>query len=314
MDLPFIAVIVLVALAIITLFSVVTIVPQGYNYTVERFGKYTKTLPSGLHILTPFIERVGRKLSMMEQVVDVPGQEVITRDNAMVTADAIAFIQVMDAPKAAYEVANLNHAIVNLAMTNIRSVIGNLELDEVLSNRDEINSRLLLVIDAATNPWGVKVTRVEIKDLTPPADITQAMARQMKAEREKRAEILQAQGEKQAAILRAEDEKESAILEAEGRKQAAFADAEAREREAAAEAEATRMVSESIATGNLSAINYFIAQKYVSAFSELAKAPNQKFVILPTELSSLAGTVGGLGALADAVKKDVIKETEEGRE
>ncbi|MCQ8184892.1 SPFH domain-containing protein [Parvularcula maris] len=300
MELSYIAVAVLVVLAVLVVRSVIIIVPQGYNYTVENFGRYTKTLQSGLHILVPFIQRVGRKLNMMEQVVDVPGQEVITRDNAMVTADAIAFIQIMDAPKAAYEVSNLNMAIVNLAMTNIRSVIGNLELDEVLSNRDEINSRLLMVIDAATNPWGVKVTRVEIKDLTPPADITQAMARQMKAEREKRAEVLQADGERQAAILRAEGEKQSAILEAEGRKQAAFADAEAREREAQAEAEATRMVSEAIGKGDTGAINYFIAQDYIKAFEQLAKAPNQKFVLLPTELTSIAKTVGGIGTfLAD---------------
>lgn len=245
----------------------------------------------------PFVQRVGTKMNMMEQVIDIPGQEVITRDNAMVTADAVAFIQVMDAPKAAYEVNNLIHAITNLAMTNIRSVIGNLELDEVLSNRDEINSRLLTVIDAATNPWGVKVTRVEIKDLLPPADITEAMARQMKAEREKRADVLTAEGDRQSAILRAEGEKQSAILEAEGRKQAAFADAEAREREAEAEANATKMVSESIAAGDIQAINYFIAQKYVDAFESLATAPNQKFVLLPTELTNLAGTVGGIGAL-----------------
>jgi regulator of protease activity HflC (stomatin/prohibitin superfamily) len=288
---------VLVVLALVLVKSIIVVVPQGYNYTVENFGRYTKTLQSGLHILVPFIQRVGRKLNMMEQVIDIPGQEVITRDNAMVNADAVAFIQVMDAPKAAYEVNDLVNAITNLAMTNIRSVIGNLELDEVLSNRDEINSRLLIVIDQATNPWGVKMTRVEIKDLLPPADITEAMARQMKAERLKRAEILQADGERQSAILRAEGEKQSAILEAEGRKQAAFADAEAREREAQAEAEATRMVSESIAKGDTGAINYFIAQKYIEAFEELAKAPNQKFVLLPTELTNIAKTVGGIGTL-----------------
>ncbi|GGY43993.1 SPFH domain-containing protein [Parvularcula lutaonensis] len=297
MDIQLIVLAVVVVLALLLVKSVIVIVPQGYNYTVENFGRYTKTLTSGLHILVPFIQRVGRKMNMMEQVIDIPGQEVITRDNAMVTADAVAFIQVMDAPKAAYEVNNLINAITNLSMTNIRSVIGNLELDEVLSNRDEINSRLLMVIDAATNPWGVKVTRVEIKDLLPPADITEAMARQMKAERLKRAEILQADGDKQSAILRAEGEKQSAILEAEGRKQAAFADAEAREREAEAEANATKMVSESIAEGDIQAINYFIAQKYVEAFESLATAPNQKFVLLPTELTNLAGTVGGIGAL-----------------
>jgi regulator of protease activity HflC (stomatin/prohibitin superfamily) len=292
---------VLVVLALLLVKSVIIVVPQGYNYTVENFGRYTKTLSSGLHVLVPFVQRVGRKLNMMEQVIDIPGQEVITRDNAMVNADAVAFIQVMDAAKAAYEVNDLVNAITNLAMTNIRSVIGNLELDEVLSNRDEINSRLLIVIDQATNPWGVKMTRVEIKDLLPPADITEAMARQMKAERLKRAEILQADGERQSAILRAEGEKQSAILEAEGRKQAAFADAEAREREAQAEAEATRMVSDAIGKGDAGAINYFIAQDYIRAFEQLAKAPNQKFVLLPTELTGIAKTVGGIGTLlADA--------------
>ncbi|NRA30451.1 MAG: SPFH/Band 7/PHB domain protein [Parvularculaceae bacterium] len=303
MEISIIAIVGFVILSFLVVTSVIKVVPQGFNYTVESFGKYTKTLDSGLHILVPVVERVGHKMNMMEQVIDVPGQEVITRDNAMVTADAIAFIQVMDAPKAAYEVNNLLNAITNLSMTNIRSVIGNLELDEVLSNRDDINSRLLSVIDAATNPWGVKVTRVEIKDLTPPGDITEAMARQMKAEREKRAEVLTAEGEKQAAVLRAEGEKQSAILEAEGRKQAAFADAEAREREAEAEANATRMVSESIASGDVQAINYFIAQKYVDAFETLASAPNQKFVVLPTELTSLASTVGGIGTLLNE-KKD----------
>ena len=297
MELTIFLIAIAVVLTIFVVRSIIIVVPQGFNFTVENFGRYTHTLNSGLHILIPFVQRVGRKMNMMEQVIDIPGQEVITRDNAMVTADAVAFIQVMDAPKAAYEVNDLINAITNLAMTNARSVIGNLELDEVLSNRDEINSRLLMVIDAATNPWGIKVTRVEIKDLLPPADITEAMARQMKAEREKRADILTAEGHKQSSILRAEGEKQSAILEAEGRKQAAFADAEAREREAEAEANATKMVSESIANGDVQAINYFIAQKYVDAFESLATAPNQKFVLLPTELTNLAGTVGGLGAL-----------------
>jgi regulator of protease activity HflC (stomatin/prohibitin superfamily) len=298
------AVALVVGLAIITVNSIVKVVPQGYEFTVERFGRYTKTLSPGLHILMPFIDRVGRKMNMMEQVLDIPGQEVITRDNAMVHADAVAFIHVVDAAAAAYEVANLDRAISNLAQTNIRSVIGSLDLDETLSNRDDINERLLRVIDAATNPWGVKVTRVEIKDLSPPADITEAMARQMKAEREKRAKILEAEGERSSAILKAEGAKQSAILEAEGRKDAAFRDAEAREREAEAEARATAMVSEAIAAGDVQAINYFVAQKYVEAFESLAKAPNQKFVLLPTELSALAGTVGGVGALAQAVLKD----------
>ncbi|MEM6649105.1 MAG: SPFH domain-containing protein [Pseudomonadota bacterium] len=296
-----IAVGVAVALALFVINSIVKIVPQGFHYTVERFGKYTRTIKPGLHILTPFIDQVGRKMNMMEQVLDVPSQEVITRDNAMVNADAVAFIQVIDAPAAAYEVANLDRAISNLAMTNIRSVIGSLDLDETLSNRDDINERLLRVIDAATNPWGVKVTRVEIKDLSPPADITEAMARQMKAERVKRAEILQAEGDRNSAILRAEGAKQSAILEAEGRKDAAYADAEAREREAEAEAKATAMVSQAIAAGDVQAINYFVAQQYVEAFQALATAPNQKMIIVPAELSSLASTVGGVGELVSAV-------------
>lgn len=297
----FVFVAIFVALAFVIIGSIVKIVPQGHNFTVERFGRYTKTLPSGLHILVPFVDQVGKKMNMMEQVLDIPSQEVITRDNAMVNADAVAFIQVVDAASAAYEVANLERAISNLAMTNIRSVIGSLDLDETLSNRDDINERLLRVIDAATNPWGVKVTRVEIKDLSPPHDITEAMARQMKAEREKRAEILQAEGERGSAILRAEGAKQSAILEAEGRKEAAFADAEAREREAEAEAKATQMVSEAISQGDVQAINYFVAQKYVEAFEKIATAPNQKMVILPAELSSLASTVGGIVKLTEAV-------------
>jgi regulator of protease activity HflC (stomatin/prohibitin superfamily) len=289
----------IVALSLFVLFSTVKIVPQGFQFTVERFGRYVKTIRPGLHLLTPFVDRVGRRMNMMEQVLDIPAQEVITRDNAMVSTDAIAFIQIMDAAAAAYEVSNLSSAISNLAMTNIRTVIGSLDLDQVLSNRDDINERLLKVIDAATQPWGVKVTRVEIKDLSPPADITEAMARQMKAERLKRAEILTAEGEKQSAILRAEGEKQSAILEAEGRREAAFRDAEAREREAEAEAKATAMVSEAIARGDVSAINYFVAQKYVAAFERLAMSPQQKTVIVPAEMSALVGSIAGIGALAD---------------
>ncbi|MEL7491648.1 MAG: SPFH domain-containing protein [Pseudomonadota bacterium] len=295
---------VLVLLSIFLLFSTIKIVPQGYQFTVERFGKYTKTLKPGLHLLTPLIDRIGRRMNMMEQVLDIPAQEVITRDNAMVRTDAVAFIQIMDAAAAAYEVSNLQRAIANLSMTNVRTVIGSLDLDEVLSNRDEINGRLLTVIDAATQPWGVKVTRVEIKDLEPPADITEAMARQMKAERLKRAEILTAEGDKQSSILRAEGEKQSAILEAEGRREAAFRDAEAREREAAAEAQATEVVSQAIAQGDVNAINYFVAQDYVKAFEKLAISPQQKTVIVPAEMSALVGTIGGVGALArDALEK-----------
>ncbi|MBT8472184.1 MAG: SPFH/Band 7/PHB domain protein [Marinicaulis sp.] len=287
-----------VVLALFIMFSAVKVVPQGYEFTIERFGRYTKTINPGLHFITPFVDRVGRRMNMMEQVLDIPAQEVITRDNAQVTTDAVAFIQIMDAAAAAYEVHNLTRAISNLSMTNVRTVIGSLDLDEVLSNRDDINERLLRVIDAATQPWGVKVTRVEIKDLEPPADITEAMARQMKAERLKRAEILTAEGEKQSAVLRAEGEKQSAILEAEGRKEAAFRDAEAREREAEAEAKATQMVSDAIAAGDVQAINYFVAQDYVKAFEKLAISPQQKTLILPADMSALVGTIAGVGTLA----------------
>jgi len=288
----------LVVLAIFVMFAAVKVVPQGFEFTVERFGRYTKTIKPGLHLIAPFVDRVGNKMNMMEQVLDIPAQEVITRDNAQVSTDAVAFIQVMDAAAAAYEVANLTRAISNLAMTNIRTVIGSLDLDEVLSNRDDINERLLRVIDAATQPWGVKVTRVEIKDLEPPADITEAMARQMKAERLKRAEVLTAEGEKQSAILRAEGEKQSAVLEAEGRREAAFRDAEAREREAEAEAKATQMVSDAIAAGDVQAINYFVAQDYVKAFEKLAISPQQKTLILPADMSALIGTIAGVGEIA----------------
>ncbi len=295
--------IVALILAVVLGFSIFKIVPQGFEFTVERFGRYTKTLKPGLHILFPFIDQVGHKMNMMEQVLDIASQEVITKDNAMVRTDAVAFIQVMDAPAAAYEVANLNRAIGNLAMTNVRTVIGSLDLDEVLSKRDDINERLLRVIDAATQPWGIKVTRVEIKDLSPPGDITEAMARQMKAERLKRADILTAEGDRQSAILRAEGEKQSAILEAEGRREAAFRDAEAREREAEAEAKATAMVSEAIAKGDVQAINYFVAQDYVKAFEKLAISPQQKTVIVPAELTALASTIGGVAALTEKAKE-----------
>ena len=297
MDFTNLAAIVLVVFAIILLFSVVKIVPQGRELTVERFGKYTKTLKPGISILTPFVERIGRRMNMMEQVLDVPQQEVITKDNAMVKVDAIVFIQVMEASAAAYRVENLPYAITQLCSTNLRTVVGSMDLDEVLFQRDNINSRLLTVIDAATEPWGVKVNRIEIKDLTPPVDITNAMARQMKAERERRAVITEAEGEKQAAIARAEGAKQSAILQAEGRKEAAFRDAEAREREAQAEAKATEMVSNAIAAGDVNAINYFVAQKYVEAFSELARNPTQKTVIVPAEMGSLVGSIAGIGEL-----------------
>ncbi len=293
----YVAIALVVIFAFVLLFSVIKIVPQGREFTVERFGRYTKTLKPGISILTPFVERVGRRMNMMEQVLDVPQQEVITKDNAMVKVDAIVFIQVMEASSAAYRVENLPYAITQLCMTNLRTVVGAMELDEVLFQRDSINSRLLTTIDAATEPWGVKVNRIEIKDLTPPADITNAMARQMKAEREKRAVITEADGEKQAAIARAEGAKQSAILQAEGRKEAAFRDSEARERAAEAEAKATAMVSEAIARGDVNAINYFVAQKYVEAFAELARNPTQKTVIVPAEMSGLVGTIAGIGQL-----------------
>jgi len=291
-----------VALVLFFVFRAVRIVRQGWEYTVESFGRYTRTLKPGLTFLIPFYERVGHKVNMRERVIDVPSQEVITKDNAMVTADAVVFIQVIDPRKAAYEVNNLDHAIQNLCLTNVRTVVGSMDLDEVLSRRDEINAKLLIVIDKATDSWGTKVTRIEIKDLSPPADITQAMNKQMKAEREKRADILMAEGHKQSQILKAEGEKQSAVREAEGRREAAFLDAEAREREAEAEARATTMVSEAIAKGDVNAINYFVAQDYVKAFEKLASSPNQKTLIVPAELSSLAGTVAGIKTLIDSGK------------
>lgn len=297
-------ILVLLAVALVVFFVVraVTVVRQGWEYTVESFGRYTRTLKPGLTFLVPFYERIGHKVNMRERVIDVDSQEVITKDNAMVTADAVVFIQVIDPRKAAYEVNNLDHAIRNLCLTNVRTVVGSMDLDEVLSRRDEINAKLLTVIDQATNSWGTKVTRIEIKDLSPPHDITQAMNKQMKAEREKRADILMAEGHKQSQILKAEGEKQSAVREAEGRREAAFLDAEAREREAQAEAEATRMVSEAIAAGDVNAINYFIAQDYVKAFEKLATSPNQKTLIVPAELSSLAGTLAGVKTLIEGVK------------
>ena len=303
MDIVAAAFVLIFAVVVIGLFSSLKFVPQGYNWTVERFGRYTKTLSPGPHVVNPIIDRIGRKMNMMETVLEVPQQEVITRDNAMVSCDAIVFIQVIDAVQAAYEVNNLIHAISNLSMTNIRTVVGSMDLDQVLSNRDEINARLLGTIDAATHPWGVKVTRIEIKDLTPPADITEAMARQMKAERLKRAEILTAEGEKQSAILKAEGQKQSQILQAEGRREAAFRDAEAREREAEAEAKATAMVSEAIARGDVNAINYFLGQAYVAAFEKLATSPQQRTVIIPAEFSSILGTIEGIRGLTEGAKQ-----------
>jgi regulator of protease activity HflC (stomatin/prohibitin superfamily) len=289
-----------VVFALFFLFSAVKAVPQGQEYTVEQFGKYSRTLKPGLNIIMPVYERIGLKLVMMEQVLDIPRQDVITKDNAMVTTDAIAFFQVIDAARAAYEVLDVKKAISNITLTNVRTVIGSMDLDEVLSKRDEINERLLRVVDAATSPWGVKILRIEIKDLQPPSDISESMARQMKAERDRRAEVLQAEGEKQAAILRAEGQKQSQILEAEGRREAAFRDAEARERAAEAEAKATEMVSRAIAEGDVQAINYFVAQKYVEAFKSLASAPNQKTLILPMESTGVLSSLAGIAEIAKA--------------
>lgn len=273
-------------------------VPQGQEWTVERFGRYTRTLTPGLHLLIPVIDQIGRKQSMMETVLDVPSQEIITKDNAMVTVDGVVFFQVIDAAQASYEVSDLQSAVMNLTMTNVRTVMGSLDLDELLSRRDTINAQLLKVVDEATSPWGLKVTRIEIRDIQPPRDLVDAMARQMKAERERRAAILEAEGLRQAAILKAEGDKQSMILQAEGRREAAWRDAEAREREAQAEAEATRMVSEAVAAGSVTAINYFVAQRYVGALEKLASAPNQKVLMLPVEAAGVIGAIGGVAEIA----------------
>lgn len=290
-------VIVVVLLIVATIIAGVKTVPQGYNYTVERFGRFTRSLTPGLGIIIPYIDRIGHKMNMMELVLLVPSQEIITKDNAMVQVDGVAFYQVLDAAQASYEVNNLENAILNLTMTNIRTVMGSMDLDELLSQRDEINHRLLKVVDDATQTWGVKVTRVEIKDINPPQDLVEAMGRQMKAERDKRAEILIAEGERQSEILKAEGEKQSQILAAEGRREAAFRDAEARERQAEAEAKATTMVSEAIASGNVQAINYFVANNYIDALKELATSPNQKVLMMPLEAASVIGAVGGIAEL-----------------
>src|SRR6266480_4762105 len=289
-----------VLLVIVTLFAGVKTVPQGYDWTIERFGKFTRTLAPGLNLIIPYFDRVGRKINMMEQVISIPEQEVITKDNATVTVDGLAFFQVFDAPKASYEVTHLDQAIIKLTMTNIRSVMGAMDLDQMLSHRDEINERLLRVVDAAVSPWGIKVNRIEIKDIVPPADLIQSMGRQMKAEREKRAEILTAEGQRQSAILKAEGAKQAQILEAEGRREAAFRDAEARERLAQAEAKATELVSAAVAKGDVASLNYFVAQKYLEAFGKLAQSPNQKVLIIPMEASSVLGSLAGIGEIAKA--------------
>ncbi len=290
--------IILVVLALLVIFKGVVVVSQGQEYTVERFGRYTRTLRPGLHIIVPFFDKIGRRLNVMEQVLDVPTQEVITRDNASVQVDGVVFYQIMDPVAAAYEVRQLTLAIVNITMTNLRTVMGSMDLDELLSQRDRINSQLLVVLDEATNSWGVKITRVEVKDISPPADLVAAMNRQMKAERDKRAQVLEAEGSRQSEVLRAEGEKQSQILEAEGRREAAFRDAEAREREAEAEATATRLVSEAIQNGNPQAINYFIAQRYVEALEAVASAPNQKLIMMPLEASGVIGSLAGIAELA----------------
>ena len=294
----------IVAAVIVVVFMGVKIIPQGQQATVERFGRYSRTLQPGINIIVPVFDRIGRRLNMMEQVMDVPSQEVITRDNAMVRVDGVAFFQINDAAQAAYQVNNLTLSIVNLIMTNIRTVMGSMDLDELLSKRDDINARLLSVVDHATAPWGVKVTRIEIKDIAPPRDLVDAMARQMKAEREKRANILEAEGFRQAEILKAEGEKQGIILDAEAKKAAAFMEAEARERLAEAEANATRMVSDAISDGNIQAINYFVAQKYVEAFGKIAESDNGKIIMMPMEATSVVSSLAGI---ADLVKSTSSK-------
>ena len=289
---------ILVLLAVVIVILAVKTVSQGYEFTVERFGRYTRTLSPGLHIIIPMIDKIGNKMNMMEQVFDVPSQEIITKDNAMVRVDGVLFFQVLDAVKASYEVRQLELSILNITMTNLRTVMGSMDLDELLSQRDTINAKLMSVVDGATSPWGVKVTRIEIKDISPPLELVEAMQRQMKAEREKRASILEAEGDRQAEIERAEGGKQAAILEAEGRRESAFRDAEAREREAEAEGKATTLVSDAISRGNVQAVNYFVAQKYIEALGKIASARNQKVILMPLEAASVIGAIGGITEIA----------------
>ena len=295
------------AVAVLVLLIVmmsVKIVRQGYRYTIEHFGRFTRVAEPGFNFVLPFFYRVGHRINMMEQVLDIPGQEIITKDNAMVAVDGVVFFQVLDAARAAYEVSDLYTAIMALSTTNLRTVMGSMDLDETLSKRDEINARLLSVVDQATESWGVKITRVELKDIRPPADIVNAMTRQMKAEREKRAAILESEGMRQSEILRAEGEKQAKILQAEGLKEAAFREAEARERSAQAEATATKSVSDAIEAGSSQAINYFIAQKYVEALGKFATSPNAKTILFPVEATQLIGTLGGIAELAKSALSD----------
>ncbi len=302
--------IIVIFLAILIVYKGIVIVHQGYEYTIERLGRYTRSLRPGFSIVVPFVDRIGARVNMMERVLEVPSQDVITKDNAVVRVDGVVFFQVLDAAKASYEVNQLENAVLNLTMTNIRTVLGSMDLDESLSKRDQINASLLVVVDSATSPWGIKVTRIEIKDISPPADLVESMARQMKAERNKRASILEAEGMRQADILKAEGEKRAMILDAEGEKEAAFRQAEARERLAQAEGEATRMVSEAIAAGDMQAVNYFVATKYVEAIKELGKSNNQKILFLPMELTSIIGSIGGIGELVKETFDNSKKNTD----
>lgn len=304
MELSAIVGILFLVMVVVIIIRSVQVVSQGYEYTVERFGAYYKTLRPGLHVIVPLMDRIGSRVNMMEIVLDVPSQDVITKDNAAVNVDGVLFFQILDAAKSTYEVANLRSAILNLTMTNIRTVMGSMDLDELLSKRETINAKLLGVLDDATGPWGTKITRIEIKDIRPPKDLVDSMARQMKAERDKRALILEAEGDRQSKILEAEGARQSMILQAEGRMEAAKLDAQARERLGEAEANAAASVSKAVKEGDVQALNYFVAQKYVEAFKALAASPNQKLVMVPMETSGLLGSLAGLAEIAKETFKD----------